>query len=109
MQICKDLNMDQTSLYKWIAIYDDFGEIGFLPKKRKKSYTADFKETGVNEYIEGKGSYDDIARKYEIPSSAILKRWVSKYNGYEKLKDYNPSGIRQRETRKKILSNQRTT
>lgn len=92
MQICKDLNMREINLYKWIAIYDDFGEIGFLPKERNKSYTSDFKEMAVNEYLAGKGSYDDIARKYEIPSSTILEKWVYKYNGYERLKDYNPKG-----------------
>lgn len=92
MQICKDLNMREINLYKWIVIYDDYGEIGFHPKERNKSYTADFKATAVNEYLAGNGSFIDIARKYEICSASVLERWVSKYNGYEKLKDYNPKG-----------------
>ena len=65
---------------------------GFEPKERNKPYTAEFKEMVVNEYLAGKGSYIDIARKYEIPSISTLNNWVLKYNGYEKLKDYNPKG-----------------
>lgn len=93
-QICKDLGLNQSGidLYKWVHIYEDYGEAGFLPKQRNKTYSKELKNEAVNEYLAGKGSYDDIARKYEIPSSTTLKNWVSKYNGYEKLKDYSPKG-----------------
>ena len=33
-QLCSDLNIRKTSLYNWISIYEDFGELGFLPKER---------------------------------------------------------------------------
>ncbi|MDD3049263.1 MAG: transposase [Bacilli bacterium] len=93
-QICKDLGLDQSgvTLYKWIHIYEDFGEVGFLPKQKNKSYSKELKEEAVKEYLAGNGSFRDIARKYEISSNSILVGWVSKYNGYEKLKDYNPKG-----------------
>ena len=37
-QICKDLGLTQSgvTLYKWIHIYEDFGETGFLPKQKKQ-------------------------------------------------------------------------
>lgn len=93
-QICKDLGLNQSgvALYKWIHIYEDFGEVGFLPKQKNKSYSKEMKEEAVKEYLAGKGSFIDIARKYEICSASVLEQWVSKYNGYEKLKDYNPKG-----------------
>lgn len=93
-QICKDLGLDQSgvTLYKWIHIYEDSGEAGFLPKLKNKSYSKELKEEAVKEYLAGKGSSRDIARKYEISSNSILVGWVSKYNGYEKLKEYNPKG-----------------
>lgn len=93
-QICKDLGLTQSgdTLYKWIHIYETFGEAGFLPKQKNKSYSKELKEEAVKEYLAGKGSFIDIARKYEINSHSILVGWVSKYNGYEKLKDYNPKG-----------------
>ena len=92
MQICNDLNIRKISLYRWVAIYEDFGEAGFLPKPRNKAYSKELKEEAINDYLSGKGSYRDIARKYEISNGSILEVWVSKYNGYEKLKDYNPKG-----------------
>lgn len=93
-QICMDLGLDRTgiTLYKWIHIYEDFGEAGFLPKQKNKSYSKELKEEAVKEYIAGTGSFRVIARKYEISSDSILVGWVSKYNGHEKLKDYNPKG-----------------
>lgn len=93
-QICKDLGLTQSgdTLYKWVHIYEDQGEVGFLPKQNNKSYSKEMKEGAVREYLAGKGSFREIARKYKISSGSILAGWVSKYNGYEKLKDYDPKG-----------------
>lgn len=93
-QICHDLKLCQSgkTLYKWITIFEDYGEIGFLPKQRNKSYSKELKEAAINEYLTGTGSCMDIARKYKICDASVLERWISKYNGYEKLKDYNPKG-----------------
>ena len=91
-QICKDLglHLSGVDLYKWIHTYEDLGEAGFLLKQKNKSYSKVLKEEVIHEYLAGKGSIRDIARKYEISSVSVLERWVSKYNGYEKLKDYIP-------------------
>ena len=91
-QICKDLDLHRSgvNLYRWVQIYE-YGDIG-LPKQRNQSYSKELKESAINDYLTGKGSYEDIARLYKIPSSTTLINWVSKYNGYEKLKDYKPKG-----------------
>ena len=44
----------------------------------KSKFTAEEKEKIVKEYIEGKGTYGTIAKKYEIDKSAI-QEWVAKY------------------------------
>lgn len=90
--ICQSLGIAYTTLIKWKALFEDFGEEGFCHKSRNKSYSNELKELAVNDYLSGKGSYLDIARKYEITSESILVGWVSKYNGYEVLKEYNPKG-----------------
>jgi len=33
-----------------------------------------------------------LALKYDIPSSRLLRSWISKYNRHEELKDYDPKG-----------------
>lgn len=93
-QICHDLKLCKSgkALYRWVSLYEEYGEIGFLPKRRNKAYSKELKEKAINDYLSGKGSYKDIIRKYEISSDSILVGWVSKYNGYEKLKDYKPKG-----------------
>lgn len=42
-------------------------------------YSFEFKNKVVLEYIQGKGSYNDLASKHGIPSPSPLKRWVKAY------------------------------
>lgn len=93
-QICNDLGLHASGgdLYKWVMIYDKTGELGFLPKKRNNAYAKEFKDTVVKAYLNGEGSYNDLAFTYEIPSSTTLKNWVKKYNSHIELKDYSPQG-----------------
>lgn len=93
-QICHDLRLCKSGkdLYRWVALYDEYGEIGFLPKRRNKTYAKELKEEAINDYLSGNGSYADIIKKYEISSDSILVGWINKYNGYEKLKKYNSKG-----------------
>lgn len=94
IQICHDLGLHPCGkdVRKWVQIHDDYGEAGLQPKTSNKAYSKELKECAVNDYLDGKGSYKDIARKYEISNVSVLVKWISKYNGYEKLKDYNPKG-----------------
>lgn len=91
-QISNDLGICKLTVYKWNTIYDDFGEEGFCSKAHNKSYSKELKESAINDYVTGEGSYIDIARKYGITNHSILEKWVFKYNGCEELKDYNPKG-----------------
>ena len=91
-QICFNLHIDIKTLKRWISIYDRFGEEGLQSKERNKSYSKEFKEMVVNEYLKGKGSLISIARKYGIHSDESLRIWVNSYNSHGELKDYNPKG-----------------
>lgn len=93
-QICNDLGLNTSgyALHKWVNIYGTNGEFGFLTKVRNKSYSKEFKDTVVYAYLDGKGSYDELAIKYNIPSSSTLKNWVKKYNSHIALKKFNPQG-----------------
>lgn len=44
----------------------------------------------VEKYISGKGSIDELAIKYRIPSKESLRRWIKQYNSDIELKDYDP-------------------
>ena len=77
---------------RWIREYNQFGESAFDSKKSNSSYTKEFKETVVLKYLNGEGSYIDLAMKYQIPSHSILINWVKRYNSHIELKDYIPQG-----------------
>jgi len=89
-QICNDLGLAGSDLYKWIRIYDKHGEAGLLTKQGNRNYSKEFKEEVVFAYLDGEGSYGDLSNTYDIPSSSTLKNWVKKYNSHIELKDYDP-------------------
>ena len=47
-------------------------------------YSCEFKLKVVQEYLNGKGSYDYLAKKYNIPSCAPLKEWVASFKEFGK-------------------------
>lgn len=51
-------------------------------------YSFEFKLKIVEAYLDGKGGYKYLAKKYDIPDTTSLKRWVKAYNflGEEALK-----------------------
>ena len=93
-QICHDLGLHSSGkdLYRWVKKYDKYGETAFCPKERNKTYSKEFKEMVVKEYLDGNGSTDDLTIKYDILSAETLRRWINSYNSHEELKDYNPKG-----------------
>lgn len=42
-------------------------------------YSFEFKKKVIKAYLNGEGSYDDLAKKYAIPNAAQIKRWVKAY------------------------------
>lgn len=81
-----------TNIKTWIAQYKTMGTSAFEEKRKNSSYTKEFKEQIVSEYLNGGDSYDTIAMKYQISSSSTVKRWVKRYNSHIELKDYIPQG-----------------
>ena len=98
IQIGIDLGMSHVSASKgsqlltWVKKYDKYGESGFYPKDRHKSYSKEFKIKVVQEYLKGERSLCDLCIKHDIPAEATLLNWVNSYNSHEELKDYNPKG-----------------
>ncbi|MEB2584109.1 transposase [Bacillus cereus] len=43
------------------------------------TYSNEIKLSAVQSYLNGEGSYDIMAEKYQIRSSTQLKNWVKKY------------------------------
>ncbi len=53
-------------------------EVGFFMAK----YSYEFKKEIVQEYLNGKGSYNSLAKKYNIPAPNNVKTWVKVYERF---------------------------
>ena len=90
--LAKEINTVSAVVSNWVKKYRAFGEDAFETSTTNASYTKDFKEQVVLDYLNGGGSYDDLAIKYHILSSSPIKNWVKMYNSHIELKDYIPGG-----------------
>lgn len=91
IEISRELGIsDDNTICKWAYAYKLYDIEAFLPKTRNNSYSKEFKIKVVEEYIDGKGSIDELAIKYKIPAKETLRRWIMKYNSDIELKDYDP-------------------
>ena len=75
---------------RWVKTYCEHGADALLPLSKNNTYTKEFKEKVVQEYLSGKGSSVDLAVMYKISNSDVLMRWVELYNANRELKDYCP-------------------
>ncbi|MBU3114854.1 helix-turn-helix domain-containing protein [Clostridium lacusfryxellense] len=89
--IMNDLSIASArTIRQWISVYQISGVSAFVHKSKNNSYSKDFKQKVVEEYIDGKGSLSDIAAKYKIAGHETLRRWILLYNSNMELKDYAP-------------------
>lgn len=88
----RDIGVSTTTIRRWISRYESIGEKAFDDKPRNKTYTKRFKEKVIKAYLNGEGSYIDLAKKYKITTPSIVQNWVMKYNRHNEIKTYDPKG-----------------
>ena len=71
--LAKEANVHFTTVRKWIKKYVAFGESAFDSTNTNASYTKEFKEHVVLDYLNGAGAYIDLAVKYKIPSNSTKR------------------------------------
>ncbi len=76
----------------WVHKYESLGEKVFESTSKNKSYSKEFKQQVINDYLNGVDSYDGLTNTYNISSSSIVRQWVLKYNKGIEIKDYDPKG-----------------
>ena len=91
-EISNELNICKSAVSAWIRKYKTFGKEGLLNKKHNTSYSAQVKTQAVIDYLDGKGSLDDICIKYKISAIGILQQWIKKYNGHKMFKTHVTRG-----------------
>jgi len=93
-QIARELGMSEHGhkmIPEWSKKYKVYGTSAFEETHFNRSYSKEFKEMVVREYLSGKGSYNDLAVRYNIPDHATIIRWAKRYNNHIELRDYDPN------------------
>ena len=85
--ISRKYNVPKGMLSQWILRFKHHGEDAFPSVRR--SYSTDFKIKCVEEVLQGLGSINQIAAKYNLSDRFILRTWIKKYNSNMDLKNFN--------------------
>ena len=101
-EISNEINIYKSAISAWVRKYKTFGKEGLLNKEYNTSYSAQLKTQAVIDYLDGKGSLDDICIKYKISAIGILQQWIKKYNGHKIFKSHSTKGD-------KLMTNGRKT
>lgn len=110
IQIARELNMGKQGkniIRLWSKKYKAYGPSAFEETHSNKSYSKQFKEKVVKEYLEGKGSTINLSIKYGVPSPTTVKQWIKRYNNHIELKDYDPKREVYMAERRKTSFNER--
>lgn len=87
-----ELELSDNTIKRWLSGYEKNGVEYFESRPRNNTYTKEFKEMVISEYLKRGISYKDLALKHNIRSDSIIINWVRKYNRLEVIKDYDPKG-----------------
>ena len=85
-QIAVDLGLGKrgrSTVGLWVRKYQEAGPTALLPSTSRKTYSKEFKKKVVQDYLDGKGSIQALAIKYEISNHATVHDWVLVYNGHK--------------------------
>lgn len=90
--ISKKYGCDSRYLRYLAVLYNSLGEEAFKENNKNKSYTKEFKQKVVNEYLKGEKGLRNLAVEYKIYTYSLIRCWVKMYNGHKELESYKAGG-----------------
>ena len=89
-QLAEMYGVTKASVQQWIRNFDALGDCAF--QKKHKKYSKELKYQAVQDYLNDKGSQDEICRKYGIRSKSKLQLWIKMYNSGMNIKSNSSGG-----------------
>ena len=92
-EIASELDMGKyggNRIREWASLYEANGTEALSPKERNSSYSKEFKEQVVQDYVQNGLSPYELATKYNIPSKTVIIQWIKRYNNHIEQRDYHP-------------------
>lgn len=74
----------RSTIKKWLMIYKSQGIDGLKGSNKNNKWDKETKIAAVEDYLNGKGSLNEICKKYKISSWSILRNWIEVYNDSHK-------------------------
>ena len=73
-------NIVHKTFRRWVHLFDQYGIDGLREKTKRTKYPNKLKLQVVTDYLEGKGSLETIAYKYNLRNPGQVSAWLFKYN-----------------------------
>lgn len=90
-EAARQADVHRDTIKSWIRWYEEEGINAFLSRKHG-SYSKELKRKAVLDYLAGRGSQDEICRKYKIRNKCQLQTWIKVYNDHGDFNSRKASG-----------------
>lgn len=84
------LKLSDTTFMNYVHRYQDHGMEGIRSQKNYRSYSKEFKQKIVAEYLQTGYGFSYLAAKYNIPSKTTVNKWVIRYTEGKENETYSP-------------------
>lgn len=72
----------KSIILQWLNVYECYDFKGLKRKRKKRTYSREFKLNAVENYLSKEISYREAANHLDIDAPTLLTAWVLKYNKY---------------------------
>ncbi|MGM0123212.1 hypothetical protein IGI37_002668 [Enterococcus sp. AZ194] len=79
-EAAREGNVSLPTIVRWLRLYENDGGTALLTAPKNRHYSVALKLSATIDYLNGKGSYEELAKTYKLRSSSQLKKWVQVYN-----------------------------
>ena len=92
-------HIDDSIIREWVIQYKKNGVSAFIQEEHNRVYSEDIKLQAVTDYLNGKGSQQEITAKYGLRDRKQLRNWIKMYNSGRGFRQKMSGGSRMKETR----------
>lgn len=85
--ITAKFSVDPGTIRDWKRRYEMNGEDSLTDATSWKPYSKELRLAAINDYLSGHYSLNKVIQKYNISSTAVLGKWIKKYNSHRELND----------------------
>ena len=92
-------NIYHARIKEWVTQYKKNGISAFIQEEHNRVYSEETKVQAVEEYLNGKGSQQEVAARYGLRDRKQLRDWIKVYNSGKGFQRKMTGGSRMKEAR----------